>query len=66
MSQLHNRSVAIQIAVPDRYMRGLLFKEPMDEFVKRYDQMPVGQHDLAVPKLKKNIGKQQDKDGTGS
>lgn len=58
--------VSIQIAVPDRYMRGWLFKEPLDEFVKRYDQMPVGQHDLAVPKLKKNIGKQQDKDGTGS
>lgn len=58
--------VSIQIAVPDRHMRGWLFKEPLEEFVKRYDQMSVGQHDLAVPKLKKNIGKQQDKDGTGS
>ena len=60
--------VSIQIAVPDRYMRGWLFKERLDEFVKGFDQMPVGQHDLAVPKpkLKKNIGKQQDKDGTGS
>lgn len=56
--------VSIQIAVPDRHMRGWLFKEPLEEFVKRYDQMPVGQHDLAVPKLKKRIGKQQDKDGT--
>lgn len=58
--------VSIQIAVPDRHMRGWLFKEPLEEFVKRYDQMPAGQHDLAVPKLKQNIGKQQDKDGTES
>lgn len=56
--------VSIQIAVPDRYMRGWLFKEPLEQFLKRYDQIPQGQDDLAVPKLKKNIGKQQDKNGT--
>ena len=56
--------VSIQIAVPDRNMRGWLFKEPLEQFLKRYDQTPVDQHDLAVPKLKKSIGKQQDKDGT--
>ena len=41
-----------------------LFREPIDAFAKRYDQKPVSQQDdLAMPKLKKNIGK-QDKDGT--
>jgi len=56
--------VSIQIAVPDRNMQGWLFREPIDAFAKRYDQKPVSQQDdLAMPKLKKNIGK-QDKDGT--
>lgn len=56
--------VSVQIAVPDRNMQGWLFREPIDAFVKRYDQKPVtGQDDLAMPKLKKNVGK-QDKDGT--
>lgn len=59
--------VSIQIAVPDCHMQGWLFREPIDAFIKRYDQQPTtGQDDLAVPKLKKNIGKQQDKDGTES
>lgn len=45
-------------------MQGWLFREPIDAFAKRYDQKPVSQQDdLAMPKLKKNIGK-QDKDGT--
>ncbi len=56
--------VSIQIAVPDQYMQGWLFREPIDTFLKRYDQKPASQQDdLAMPKLKKNIGK-QDKDGT--
>lgn len=56
--------VSIQVAVPDRNMQGWLFREPIDMFAKRYDQKPVSQQDdLAKPKLKKNIGK-QDKDGT--
>jgi hypothetical protein len=56
--------VSIQIAVPDRNMEGWLFREPIDAFLKRYDQKPATmQDDLAMPKLKKNIGK-QDKDGT--
>lgn len=59
--------VSIEIAVPDRHMQGWLFREPIDAFIKRYDQQSTaGQDDLAVPKLKQNIGKQQDKDGTGS
>lgn len=55
--------VSIQIAVPDRYMRGWLFREHVGTFVQRYEQKPAAQDDLAVPKLKKNIGK-QGKDGT--
>ncbi len=55
--------VSMQVAVPDRYMRGWLFREPLDAFVKRYDQKSV-QRDLAVPKLRKGIGKQLGKDGT--
>jgi hypothetical protein len=59
--------VSIQIAVPDRNMESWLFREPVDLFVKRYDQkQTTAQDDLAMPKLKKNIGKQQDKDGAGS
>ncbi|OJZ05144.1 MAG: alpha/beta hydrolase [Thiobacillus sp. 63-78] len=53
--------VSIQVAVPDRYMRGWLFREQIDVFVQRYEQKPAIQDDLATPKLKKNIGKQ----GTG-
>ena len=59
--------ISIEIAVPDRNMRGWLFRESIDAFIKRYDQKSTtAQDDLAVPKLKKDIGKQQDKDGTGS
>lgn len=59
--------VSIEIAVPDRHMQGGLFREPIDVFIKRYDQhQPAGQDDLAVPTLKKSISNQQDKDGTGS
>lgn len=57
--------VSVQIAVPDRNMRGWLFREPLDVFVERYEQQPVAQDDLAMPKLKKNIGK-QNMDGTSS
>jgi hypothetical protein len=56
--------VSIQIAVPDRDMRGWLFREQLSEFAKRFDQRPIEQQDLAVPRLKKGVGKRQDKDGT--
>lgn len=57
--------VSIQIAVPDRRMESWLFREPIDLFIKRYDEGPTtAQDDLAMPKLKKNIGKEQDKGGT--
>ena len=56
---------SIQIAVPDRHMRGWLFREPLDLFVKRYDARQPSQADLAVPKLKKNMGK-KDMGGTTS
>lgn len=56
--------VSVQIAVPSRDMRGWLFKEPLNEFIKRYEAPAIIQTDLAVPKLKKGQSKQQDKDGT--
>lgn len=56
--------VSIQIGVPDRDMRSWLFREPVSEFAKRFDQPSLEQRDLAKPILKKNTGKQQDKDGT--
>jgi len=55
--------LSIQIAVPDRHMRGWLFREPLNAFLQRYETGRAGQDDLAVPKLKKNIGR-QGKDGT--
>lgn len=59
--------VSIEIAVPDRHMQGWLFRESIGAFIRRYDQLlAANQADLAVPKLKKNIRKQQDNDGTGS
>lgn len=54
--------VSIQIAVPDRHMRGWLFKEPLSAFLQRYEQKPAAQDDLAKPKLKKI--KKQGNDGT--
>lgn len=54
--------VSIQIAVPDRDMRGWLFREPVNAFLQRYEQKPAVQDDLAKPKLKKN--KKQGNDGT--
>lgn len=54
-----------EIAVPDRYMQGWLFRESIHSFIRRYEpQLIAGQDDLAVPKLKKNICRQQDKTGT--
>lgn len=58
--------VSIQIAVPDRDMRSWLFREPLGEFAKRFDQSSLEQRDLAKPILKKNTGKRQDNDGTSS
>ena len=51
--------VSIQIAVPNQYMQGWLFRESIECFAKRYDQMfTTEQSDLALPRLKNNIGKQ--------
>lgn len=64
--QVHPESpVSIHIAVPDRLMKGWLFRESVDAFIDRYDQKPLLQHDLVLPKLKKNIGNRQGKNGTG-
>lgn len=57
--------VSVQIAVPDKNMQGWLFREPLNEFLQRYEAAPSSQDDRATPKLKRDIGK-QDKDGTDS
>lgn len=54
--------VSIQVAVPDGSMRGWLFRESLDKFMLRYEAKSAVQDDLAVPKLKKDLGKR--KDGT--
>lgn len=54
--------LSVQIAVPDREMRGWLFREPVSTFVHRYEQKPVRQDDFAMPKLKKT-DKKQNNDG---
>jgi hypothetical protein len=45
---------SIDLAVPDREMKGWLFREPLHIFLTRYDALPQ-QVDLAVPKLKSSI-----------
>jgi len=55
---------SICIAVPDRSMRGWLFREPMSALIARYDAAASAkQVDKAKPKLKKGIGKQQGNSG---
>jgi hypothetical protein len=49
------RPMSIEIAVPDKDMRGWLFREPIDLFVQRYTKKVV-QEDKALPKLKVNKG----------
>jgi len=56
--------LSIQIAVPDRHMRGWLFRESVDAFLQRYEDKPAAQDDLAKPKLKKI--KKQGNEGTAS
>lgn len=56
--------VSVLIAVPDRTMRGWLFREEVSAFLTRYEQQVATQDDFAIPKIKKSIGGKQDKDGT--
>lgn len=52
------RPLSIHIAVPDREMRNWLFREPISEFLCRYNDVAVeSQQDLAVPVLKTNVVK---------
>jgi hypothetical protein len=53
--------LSVQIAVPDRDMRGWLFRESVGAFLQRYEHKPMLQDDLAKPKLKKI--KKQGNDG---
>ena len=49
------RPLQIYIAVPDANMKGWLFREPLSEFLARYDEAPKEQIDLAKSKLKIGI-----------
>lgn len=46
--------ISIQVAVPDQHMLGWLFREPLKNFIKRYEQTGT-QSDHARPKLKANV-----------
>lgn len=51
--QVHpERPSSVQIAVPDTQMESWLFREPLPEFIKRYE-VRAAQPDLARPKLKR-------------
>lgn len=45
------KPISIEIAVPDKNMRGWLFREPISLFVRRYAKEAV-QEDKVLPKLK--------------
>lgn len=62
LSHQPEKPVRIYVAVPDEYMEGWLFREPLDLFLARYDEVPK-QADLAQPKLKtKLLDKKQQAD----
>ncbi|MDO8907321.1 MAG: alpha/beta hydrolase [Pseudohongiella sp.] len=46
--------VSVQIAVPNRDMTGWLFREPLKDFLQRYEEIPTSQEDLVTPVLKKS------------
>lgn len=51
-----NAPVSIHIAVPNRDMRGWLFREPLSAFLRRYESAAGEvQPDMAKPKLKKRL-----------
>ena len=55
--------VSVQIAVPDSEMTGWLFRESLTAFAARYDATATTQVDLAVPKLKRDLGKGSEQGG---
>ena len=55
--------VSVQIAVPDREMTGWLFRESLSAFAARYDTVVPAQVDLAVPTLKRHLGKDSEQGG---
>lgn len=55
-----SKNASIQLAVPNRDMTGWLFREPLEEFLGRYDAADITQPDGAHPALKKNISRMQD------
>jgi hypothetical protein len=49
-------AICVQIAVPDREMKGWLFRESLGMFLQRYEKQPAVQQDRAKPKLKVGVG----------
>ncbi|HBP0855500.1 hypothetical protein LER27_28680 [Pseudomonas aeruginosa] len=49
------KPLEIHIAVPDAKIEGWLFREPLSQFLARYDEAPTQQIDLAKPKLKPGL-----------
>ncbi len=46
--------ISVQIAVPNKDMTGWLFREPLQKFLQRYEEIPTSQEDLVMPVLKKS------------
>lgn len=55
-----NAPASIKIAVPDENMFRWLFREDIETFLKRYDEVPVAQEDLALPRLKAVLRKRNE------
>jgi hypothetical protein len=51
---------SIQISVPDADMSKWLFREDVEKFLRRYDDPPMTQEDLAQPRLKAALRKQNE------
>ncbi|MDB5955688.1 alpha/beta hydrolase [Ramlibacter sp.] len=59
--------VSVQIAVPNPQMTGWLYREPLSAFLEHYEHQVPGAaaEDRAVPRLKTNVIKKNEQDGTG-
>jgi hypothetical protein len=51
---------SIQVAVPDAGMSRWIFRESIEKFMHRYDGISLAQQDLAVPRLKLALSKQNE------
>ncbi|WNG53590.1 alpha/beta hydrolase [Archangium gephyra] len=63
MKDSPDRPVSIDIAVPDGEMKSWLFREPVSQFVQRYNAAEP-QQDLAVPVLKASTAQKNKESGS--